>query len=588
MKKQLFSGCAIGLSAVLLIGCQGTDNIASESSIQAPSKPKQQPADEVAAVLYNQIGYQANMAKLIYLQANNALTVDVVDRNNQQSVISKLTSEAQFWPHAGKNFVELDLTELSQVGEYQIVIDGEVLASFRVANDVYTRATKIIAQGFYFNRASHEISFEYGGKFNRAAGHMDQQVKIHHSAASAHRPEGTVVPSPKGWYDAGDYNKYTVNSAISMYTMLRAYLKHPSFFQQLKLNIPEQFNSTADILDELFWQLDWFLTMQDPNDGGVYHKVTTLNFSGKIMPEAGLEPRYMIAKSIGASLDFAATTAYFARHLQDIDAERAKLCAQAAEQAYKWAKANPDKIYVQPDDVKTGAYVVTGDDYSDEWFWAAAELALTFDAKDYWQDLTQLQAIEMSVPTWSDVQGLGWISLAEEANAQQWQYKAQQKLKALAEHMSIMANQSAIKVSLGVFDDDFVWGSNGNMANHIMVLDAAKAYVADPASLNRLIATNLDYIFGTNPTGYSFVSGLGSQTPMHLHHRVSEADDVLDPVPGLVAGGPHAGQQDQCDYPSKFPALSYVDDWCSYATNETAINWNAPLLYAVASVASEE
>src|SRR5690606_24941505 len=31
--------------------------------------------------------------------------------------------------------------------------------------------------------------------------------------------------------------------------------------------------------------------------------------------------------------------------------------------------------------------------------------------------------------------------------------------------------------------------------------------------------------------------------------------------------------------PSNQPALSYVDSYCSYASNEIAINWNAPFVY---------
>ena len=34
-------------------------------------------------------------------------------------------------------------------------------------------------------------------------------------------------------------------------------------------------------------------------------------------------------------------------------------------------------------------------------------------------------------------------------------------------------------------------------------------------------------------------------------------------------------------YPNNNPASSYVDHWCSYASNEVTINWNAPLAYAI-------
>ena len=34
-------------------------------------------------------------------------------------------------------------------------------------------------------------------------------------------------------------------------------------------------------------------------------------------------------------------------------------------------------------------------------------------------------------------------------------------------------------------------------------------------------------------------------------------------------------------YSSSLPAKSYSDTWCSYASNEVTINWNAPLVYVV-------
>jgi hypothetical protein len=90
---------------------------------------------------------------------------------------------------------------------------------------------------------------------------------------------------------------------------------------------------------------------------------------------------------------------------------------------------------------------------------------------------------------------------------------------------------------------------------------------------------------------YCFVTGAGSKQVMNIHHRQSTADAVPEPVPGFLAGGPNA---DQNEYPDceawngcpKYPfpkgtraAMSYVDQAASYASNEVAINWNAPLVF---------
>ena len=100
------------------------------------------------------------------------------------------------------------------------------------------------------------------------------------------------------------------------------------------------------------------------------------------------------------------------------------------------------------------------------------------------------------------------------------------------------------------------------------------------SSYLRAALSNLDYLLGRNATTFCFVTGFGSGSPLHIHHRVSQSDGVIPPVPGLIAGGPNPGQQDGVTtYPSKLPGLSYTDNYQAYACNEIAINWNAPFLF---------
>ena len=92
---------------------------------------------------------------------------------------------------------------------------------------------------------------------------------------------------------------------------------------------------------------------------------------------------------------------------------------------------------------------------------------------------------------------------------------------------------------------------------------------------------NLDYLLGRNALDYCFITGEGSRSPMFIHHRLSEGDNNVLPVPGLLAGGPQPGREDACFYPWEAPAKSYIDEVCSFSTNEIAINWNAPLSHIV-------
>jgi endoglucanase len=100
--------------------------------------------------------------------------------------------------------------------------------------------------------------------------------------------------------------------------------------------------------------------------------------------------------------------------------------------------------------------------------------------------------------------------------------------------------------------------------------------------------TNLDHLLGKNATGYCFITGIGSFSTMHPHHRPSVADGIAEPVPGLLAGGPNPGRQDRVHYEYTEPETAYTDNDEAYACNEIAINWNAPAVYLAAALEALE
>jgi hypothetical protein len=98
-------------------------------------------------------------------------------------------------------------------------------------------------------------------------------------------------------------------------------------------------------------------------------------------------------------------------------------------------------------------------------------------------------------------------------------------------------------------------------------------------------ADNLHYLLGRNSFGLSWVTQVGDRPFRNPHHRPSGADTNADPWPGLLSGGPnrYGGDPVIDAMPVMPPARRYRDDQASYASNEIAINWNAPLVFLVAS-----
>lgn len=538
----------------------------------------------------NQLGFLPGADKVAVVPAaaaqGAAAAFSIVRAGSDTVVQSGTLGPAVNVPESGDTVRLARFASLQTPGRYQLRVAGlPDSPPFEISASAYQAVNAAALKAYYFNRAGIALDAAHAGIYARAAGHPDTQVLIHVSAASPSRPAGSSISSPKGWYDAGDYNKYIVNSGISTYTLLAAYEDFPAYFQAQRLNLPESGNGVPDILNEARWNLDWMLTMQDPADGSVYHKLTNLRFDGMVMPAQATQPRYVVQKTTAAALDFAAVMATASRVYAPYDAALSTRMRAAAQQAWRWAQAHPRDYYRQPADVATGEYA--DNDVSDEQAWAAAELYITTGDAAYYQAL-HAPDLAATVPSWSDVRGLAWLSLARHRKAlgaAADQALIARRVDGLAQQLAAAWQQSPYGITLQ--KQDYVWGSNAVVLNQAIVLLHAYRLNGKRAYLDAA-QSGLDYVLGRNAVELSFVTGYGARSALHPHHRPSVADGIAAPVPGWLVGGPQPGQQDKQDcpqpYPSALPARSYLDHACSYASNEIAINWNAPLVYVSAGL----
>ena len=549
--------------------------------------------DAASKIRLNQIGFYPSASKVAVITDDKANDFVIKSATSGEVVFkSKLSAvhKSGFSPQLTRI---ADFSSVTKPGLYFVSLPGQGDSySFEIKPRVFNNLTKALIKGFYFQRMSTVLPPEFAGKWSRAAGHPDTKVIVHPAAASSNRPAGTVISCPRGWYDAGDYNKYIVNSGITMGTLLSLYEDFPAFLDTLRINIPESGNGAPDLLNEIVWNLRWMLTMQDPSDGGVYNKVTNANFDGFVMPSAATTPRYVVSKGTAAALDFAAVMAQAGRifpEFKKVFPGLADSCMISAEKAWEWAVKNPKMAYDQNQMnkefkpvINTGGY---GDsDFTDEFIWAASELYVSTGKESYYNANPMFPDTLMPLPSWDNVRLLGYYTLA----------RFEKKLKGTAKRDYPLLKEriikSADKLTEGIRDraymtvigksaSDFVWGSNSVATNEGILLIQAYRLSNNRKYLDYAL-TNMDYVLGRNATGYSFVTGYGHKTPMFPHHRLSEADGIADPIPGLIVGGPNPGQQDGCKtYPSRIPDESYTDSVCSYASNEIAINWNAPAAY---------
>ena len=549
--------------------------------------------DAQTKIRLNQIGFYPEAPKVAIITDDKATEFIVKSLTTGEVVYKSKLGTSNKSVISDKITRAADFSKISKPGKYKLNVPGVGDSyTFEIKPQIFCELTKALVKGFYFQRMSMTILPEFGGKWSRAEGHPDNKVIIHPAAASANRPAGTIISSPKGWYDAGDYNKYLVNSGITMGTLLSLYEDFPKYFDSLKIKIPESGNGVPDLLNEIVWNLRWMLTMQDPNDGGVYNKVTNADFDGFIMPAVAVTTRYVVPKGTAATLDFAAVMAQASRvyaGFKKVFPGLSDSCMKSAEKAWDWAVKNPKVAYDQnlmnktfKPVINTGGY---GDsDFTDEFIWAASELYISTGKESYYKAHPMFPDTLMPLPSWDNVKLLGYYTLArfekKLTNSAKNDFpELKNRIIKTADKLAEGISGNAYMTVMGKSAGDFIWGSNSVATNQGIMLIQAYNLSKNRKYLDYAL-TNLDYVLGRNATGYSFITGYGHKSPMFPHHRLSDADGIADPIPGLIVGGPNPGQQDGCKtYPSRIPDESYTDAVCSYASNEIAINWNAPAAY---------
>ena len=508
-------------------------------------------------------------------------------------------------PVSGKRCQIIDFSALEREGDYTLFVNNPAFsasAPFVIREHPYRELTRAALRAYYHQRASMATEEPYAEGYARPAGHPDDHVLVHASAATAERPEGTVIASPGGWYDAGDYNKYIVNSGYTMGVWLMAYEFNRDYFDTLHLNIPVTGNPSSvtspcpDMLAEAMYNIRWMMTMQDL-DGGVYHKLTTPNFEKFIRPDECQQQRYVVLKTTAATLDFAATMALAARVYAPYDPEFCAQATDAAIRAYAWAQAHPEVYYDQPamnkqfkPEITTGAY----DDFdvTDEFFWAATELHLLTKAKEYALDVIRYKSqIAGYLPAvWGNVGELAMLEILMHRDL--YQGFPDEFQDALLHHLEPYLDEATtVSVFLSPYgnrEEDFFWGCNSEGCCWRGV-ECLYAYRLTGDQRYRINAERcLNYILGQNATGFCYVTGFGTHPTSHPHHRLSYSH-AKGTLPGFLAGGPNPARQDAetdgVKYPKNVPAdESYLDYQPSYASNEVTINWNVTLFALTAGL----
>jgi endoglucanase len=534
-----------------------------------------------ANVRLNSVGFlpaQVKRASVIAPAGN----FNVLRNADNSTAYSGTLSGAAVNADTAESLRTADFSAMTEAGSFYLDVPGTGRsATFDVGPDVYNDAFWATVMGFYSHRCGTAINYSFNGQtYSHPACHLNDAYQD--NIGGGH----TIRDGKRGWHDAGDYGKYTINGAFASGMLLQSWEWHSSVLSQWSFPIPEGGGAIPDYLDEVKWNLDWLLKMQAPN-GSVYHKLTSANFAAFVQPNAdGSDTQYVRASS-AATADFCAVMSMAARIYQPYDSAFAAQCLAAAGSAWAWLAANPGELLVgDANQMGTGKYEESGSpgvDDPDHRVWAAAE---------YWESTGNAAALadfESRMAADPDKVSTFWdwgehafgkrgpknhgiftylLSARAGRNATR---VADLRADLLAEANAMVATRNAHGYGrpLGT---EYHWGSNGTVGRQVMLLDCANQISPSNAYVDTAVDA-LGYLFGRNMYNRSFLTGVGYNPPQNPHDRQSSSDGIPGAVPGHLVGGP--GGHDET-------AGDYADDPNDYWVNEIAINWDAGMVGALA------
>lgn len=459
-----------------------------------------------------------------------------------------------------------DFSAVTEPGRYVVWDRTHNVRSpaFSIGADVYKPVLKEAVRTFFYQRAGHEkLAVHAGTGWADGASHLgagqDPEARLFGSENDA----DTERDLQGGWYDAGDYNKYTNWHADYLVTLMHTYRENPGIWTD-DFNIPESGNGIPDLLDELKWGMDWLIRMQEDN--------------GSVLSVMGLDHASPPSSATGASVYGPATTsatlssaqafALGSRVFAEVDgwATYAENLEVRAEQAWDWAIANPSETFFNSDKVAAGEQEVDDNGRALKKRIAAIYLFAATGDTGY-RDLVDSAYASSPITwvgPWNEPETMHWLYYASLPNA-----TASVAGEIRSDYTDAMSGnwevvnqtQDAYRAHIG--ESNFTWGSNRTMSRQGLTFANLSVHGLSDAgeqAMDNAALGYLNYLHGTNPLGKVYLSNMyhlnvhdSVDTFYHSWFADGSANwDSVDnsnfgPAPGFLVGGPNPSYRwDDC------------------------------------------
>ncbi len=272
---------------------------------------------------------------------------ELIDKKTSQPVYSATPvawKSGSVDESSGDKVWQFDFSEVTVTGTYYVLdVDNNRRSfEFQISPGVYNEVLKQAVRSFFYQRAGFKKEAQYAGDgWADGASHIgplqDKDCRLFSDKNNA----ATSRDLSGGWYDAGDYNKYTSWTANYVVEMMKAYLERPEAWAD-NYNLPESGNGIPDLLDEATWGINNLLRLQE-EDGSV---LSIVGESHASPPSAATGQSLYGPANTSATLNTAGALAISSKVFRSIGMnDFADTLQIHAEKAWIWADANPDVLF---------------------------------------------------------------------------------------------------------------------------------------------------------------------------------------------------------------------------------------------------
>lgn len=454
-----------------------------------------------------------------------------------------------------------DFSAIKNVGKYYILdVDSNLRSyEFEIREDIYSNVLVQAVRSFFYQRSGFAKQATFAGaEWADGASHLQDKTARDFLKKTDATTETNVSG---GWYDAGDFNKYTNWTANYVTDFMKAFLENPGVWGD-DYNIPESGNHIPDILDEAKWGIDHLLRLQRP-DGSL---LCVVGASHASPPSAAKGATYYGTPNTSGTLNSSAAFAIASKVYRSVGMKTyADSLERSAIRAWDWAIANPNVIYNNNQGNTAG--LAAGNQETDDYGRFMAKM----EAAEFLYEITGEQKYKAFFESnYNNVHLMQW-SFAypfETTNQEILLYYSALpgisptvKTNILNKYKSAMEGADNFPAITGKKDPylahlkDYTWGSNSTKSGQGLMYTSYIFYNVNSlknAQAKEAAEVYIHYLHGVNPLNLVYLSNMykfGAENSVNeFYHswftngsakwdRVGKS--TYGPAPGFLTGGPN-------------------------------------------------